>query len=249
MSGYGPFARYYDALTANVDYARRAGYFDTLIKRYLGRACGLLLDLACGTGSLSIELAGRGYDVIGADASAEMLSVAMSKSYDAERRVLFLHQSMEELDLYGTIDAAVCALDSLNHLPDEAAFERAVGRVALFLAPGGVFLFDVNTAYKHREILADNAYLYDLDEVFCAWQNSYRAAHNRVDITLDFFEPQGKDCYRRSTERFSERIFDHETVCAALLNHGLELVTVLGDDSPDPPGADAQRVVYVGRKI
>jgi SAM-dependent methyltransferase len=248
MRGYGSFARYYDALTVNVDYKRRAAYFDGLIRRFLGRECELLLDLACGTGSLSLELAALGYDVIGADASAEMLSVAMNKGANSEQSILFLHQSMEELDLYGTIDVAVCALDSLNHLPDERAFSQAVERVALFLEPGGVFLFDLNTAYKHRKVLANNAYLYDLEEVFCAWQNTYHEEDHRVDVALDFFEPEKKDRYLRSSERFSERIFDHDTVCAALKKHGLELLAVYGDDSLDPPGEQTQRVIYVAKK-
>jgi hypothetical protein len=121
-------------------------------------------------------------------------------------------------------------------------------RVALFLEPGGIFLFDLNTAYKHKEILANNAYLYDVDEVFCAWQNTYNEEHHRVDVALDFFEPEKKDRYLRRSERFSERIFDHDTVCAALQKHGLDLLAAYGDDSLDAPGEKTQRVIYAARK-
>lgn len=248
MSGYGAFARYYDALTQNVDYAGRAAYFDALVGRFApGLRGGLLLDLACGTGSLSLELAALGYEVIGADASAEMLAAAMGKAAEAGRDILFLRQSMTRLDLYGTVDVTVCALDSLNHLPGERALAAAIGKVSLFTNPGGLFLFDVNSAYKHREVLADNAYIYEREGVFCAWQNSYNTADGRVDITLDFFEEQPDGGYRRSAERFSERLYSRELLEDTLRQHGFELLAVLGDDCFDPPGEQTQRLIYVAR--
>ena len=162
---YQAFASYYDRLIGNeVDYRARARYFDALIRRYADTPeQNLLLDLACGTGSLSVELSAIGYDVIGVDASAEMLAEAAAKG---RGKILFLCQAFDTLDLYGTVGAVVCALDSLNHITDAAALEAAFARVALFTAPGGVFVFDVNTPYKHREILADNTFVYDLGDLF-----------------------------------------------------------------------------------
>lgn len=249
MNGYGVFARYYDALTQNVDYSRRAEYFDTLIRRYsvLGEK-GLLLDLACGTGSLSLELAARGYEVIGADASAEMLSVAMQKAAESPNRALFLHQAMDKLDLYGTVQTTVCALDSLNHLAGEEELAAVFAKVSLFTEPGGLFLFDVNTAYKHREILANNAYIFDLEGLFCSWQNAYHPQHHRVEICLDFFEKSPRGAYTRSSETFSERIFSPELLEALLAEQGFALLAVYSDDSLHPPGETTQRLVYVAQK-
>lgn len=247
--GYSTFARYYDALTANVDYRARAAYFVSLISRYGGTGDGILLDLACGTGSLSLELAALGYEVIGADASAEMLSAAMRKAAETPHRVLFLHQDMASLDLYGTVDYTVCALDSLNHLPDEAALNAAIGRISLFTNPGGLFLFDVNTAYKHREVLADNTYVYDLDEVFCVWRNEYRPGDGGVDILLDFFERQPDGAYIRGEERFTERFFSDEAVRSALEGNGFALKAVYGDDGFNRPTDITQRILYVAYKI
>ena len=247
MSGYGFFARYYDALTRNVNYRAMAKRFDRLIRQN-GGAPGLLLDLACGTGSLSVELAALGYDVIGVDASRDMLSVAMNKSVQADRSILYLCQPMEKLDLYGTVDTCVCALDSLNHLSDQTALAQAFSRVALFLNPGGLFLFDLNTEYKHRRVLADNAFVYDLPEVFCVWQNNRDEADDSVEITLDFFAPHtGKASYRRQTEAFVERVFPPDTVEELLDANGFSVLELLDGDTLETPGTACQRTLYVAK--
>lgn len=162
----------------------------------------ILLDLACGTGSLSIELARLGYDVVGTDASQQMLSEAMLKkeialygeNFEREEpsdpgiaKLLFLCQPMQELDMYGTLDAAVCALDSLNHVTDPQVVQRIFDRVSLFLNPGAVFVFDVNSVYKHREVLGNNVFVFDREDVYCVWQNSLQPDGVQVQMDLDFF--------------------------------------------------------------
>ena len=241
-------ARHYDALTANVNYPARARYFHKLLGKYSDRPPRILLDLACGTGSLSWEFSGMGYEVIGVDASTEMLSVAHVKAerHPHTERPLFLCQRMEELDLYGSVDACVCALDSVNHLPDTAALRAVFARVSLFLAPGGVFLFDVNTRYKHAAVLGNKAFVYETDGVVCVWRNAYHDKQGRVDISLDFFGPVGKGMYRRSSEYLSERIFTHRQLCTALDAAGLEMLAAHSERTR--PGKPAQRIVYAAGK-
>ena len=242
---YSVFAAYYDRLTGEIDYKRRAEYFDRLIRQHI-EVTGetILLDLGCGTGSLTVELAALGYDVIGVDGSADMLSEAVSKQGD--RPVLYLCQKFDALDLFGTIDVAVCALDSLNHLPDTAALERAFARVSLFTAPGGLFLFDVNTEYKHREVLGQNTFVYDLDDLYCVWQNTTDKAL-RTRISLDFFVREGKT-YTRQSESFCERAFTHAQILDVLSRTGYELLAVYAGDTTGPVGETTQRAVYVARK-
>ncbi len=160
MSDYGDFARFYDRFTQNVNYPARARYFDAVIQKYNPDA-KLLLDLACGTGSLSFELEEYGYDIVAVDNSYEMLSVAAEKRGKLESDVLFLCQEMSELDLFGTIDATVCSLDSINHILDEQELLDVFKKVALFSNRGAVFVFDVNTVYKHRQVLGDNCFVYE----------------------------------------------------------------------------------------
>ena len=139
MAGYETFAFYYDALTKNAAYESRCARICDLLSEH-GVSGGILLDLACGTGTLSLMLEKRGFDVVGVDASEEMLTQAQEKKMEAGAGAIFLRQRMEDLDLFGTIDAAVCTLDSLNHLESEAAFRETLRRVALFMNDGGVFI-------------------------------------------------------------------------------------------------------------
>ena len=243
---YASFAQYYDSLTHNVEYARRADYLCTLLA-HLGHAPGLTLDLACGTGSLTVELAKRGMDIYGIDGSADMLSVARQKAAESGLDLLFLCQKMQKLDLYGTVDTVICALDSINHLTLKKDVQTAFDRVSLFMNPGGWFLFDVNTVYKHRHVLADNIFLYDTDEVYCIWQNHYEEKNDRVGIQLDFFGREG-NLYHRSGEHFYERAYPQEQLLHMLNQAGFDVVYRFADLSLEEPGEQEERVVFAARK-
>ncbi len=246
MESYGIFADFYDALTLNVDYKERARYIvDTL--KSLNHDMGLTLDLACGTGKLTLELKKLGVDVYGADASEDMLSVAYEKAVEEGfGDMLFLCQKMQELDLYGSIDTCVCTLDSINHMTDIADVKKTFERVSLFMNKGGYFLFDVNTVYKHREVLGDNTFVYDLDEVYCVWENSLKE-NNIVDIDINFFVPNG-ELYERYEESFSERAYTENELTDMLKGAGFEVVKRFGDMTDKAPNDDEQRVIYIAKK-
>lgn len=247
MTHYNAFASFYDKLTANVSYSDRAEYFKKIIEQNKGQV-ELLLDLACGTGSLSIELSRCGYEVIGVDYSPEMLSIAMEKSFKEEQKILFLCQDIRELDLYGTIDVAVSALDSINHITNKKDVQKVFDKVSLFLDPDGVFIFDMNSIYKHREVLSNNTFIIDEDDIYCAWQNSFDEKTNTVDITLDFFEHEN-GVYYRSGESFSERAYSIEETKEMLLKAGLEIISLYEGDSFNAPTETSERLVYVTRKV
>ena len=245
---YSSFAEVYDALTQNVGYKQRADYFCSLLSRY-GLNGGLLLDLACGTGSLSLEMAKRGWSVIGIDASGEMLCAAQNKKYEAgDTATIFLCQDMRNLDLYGTVDCCVSSLDSLNHLTSEEDLLKAFKSVSLFMNDSGLFIFDMNTPFKHREILCDNCFVYDVDGVFCVWQNSNVGSDLKVDITLDFFIKKPDGSYRRSLESFSEKAYEYETVKRLLESADFELLDNFGENTVEKPKEDAQRTVFIARR-
>jgi SAM-dependent methyltransferase len=243
---YSTFAQYYDCLTQNVDYARRAEYFCTLLDK-LDHPAGITLDLACGTGSLTIELAKRGLDVYGIDGSPSMLSVAQQKAADAGLKILFLCQQMQSIDLYGTVDTVICALDSINHLTGESDVQKTFDRVSLFLNPGGYFIFDINTIYKHKYVLANNTFVYDTEDVYCVWQNRYEEKTNRVAISLDFFGRHGKE-YLRSSEHFYERAYPTEWIVSALKKAGLEVVGLYDDLSFQKPNDKTERQIVAAIK-
>lgn len=246
MKTYEAFAAYYDGLTDNVDYNALCDRFCQLFSQY-GNGGKIVLDLACGTGSLSILLAEKGFDVVGVDASEEMLSEAMNKSFEFGNPI-FLNQSMQSLDMFGTIDAAICTLDSINHLKTKKDVKKAIERVSLFLNPKGLFLFDVNTLYKHREILGNNTFVYDTDSVYCVWQNNFHKKSGQIDISLDFFEKQDDGSYLRENECFSEYYYSDEFLTQTLEENSLKVLCRFDDYSDRNVNEKSQRVLYLCRK-
>lgn len=247
MSAYSFFSSVYDTLTENVNYAARADYIADLLADN-GIKGGILLDLACGTGTLSIEMAEKGFEVIGVDSSADMLSVAMNNAYESGKNILFLCQQMQQLDLYGTINAAICTLDSINHLTDPDDVQTTFDKVSLFTEPGGIFIFDVNTVYKHREILADNTFVYDLDDVYCVWQNTLDPATDTVQIDLDIFEQVDDGIYERTQESFCERAYPLPIIDDMLNKAGFEQIAVYDELSREKPNEKSERVFIIARK-
>ncbi|MDD6490405.1 MAG: methyltransferase domain-containing protein [Clostridia bacterium] len=246
MRAYSDFAEFYDCLTQNVGYDKKADYLLELFKRH-NHNTGITLDLACGTGTLTLELKKRGIDIYGIDASCEMLTIAQQKAFENGQNIMFICQKMQNLDLYGTIDTCICSLDSINHLTSSADVQKTFDRISMFMNPNGLFVFDANTVYKHKYVLGDNCYIYDTEKVFCAWQNNYNEKNNKVMITLDFFEPDGK-LYRRSSEQFSERAYTRSEMTEMLIKAGFDIESVYDDMSFEVPKQNSEREIYVARK-
>ena len=242
MANYDQFSAAYDELMADVDYSNGAKGLLRLFERY-DRKPTLLLDLACGTGGFSVELARQGLEVIGVDCSPGMLSVAAEKRQNA-KNPLFLCQYAEELDLFGTVDGAICMLDSLNHLTEFQNFCQAMEKVSLFLEPGRLFIFDLNTPYKHRKILKDNTFIKESENAFCVWQNTQSG--NLVEVSLDLFIQAG-DLYQRLSEDFCERAYTASEIRRALQKAGLEPVDIL-DENGGAPRPNSERLIYITRK-
>jgi SAM-dependent methyltransferase len=238
---YGNFAFFYDRLQ-EADYEQIGGYFRGLLKTN-GASSGILLDLACGTGVLSRYFAGLGYDVIGADVSPEMLSVAMKNPHE---RVQYLCQDMTRLDLFGTVDCCICTLDGLNHLSDKAAVREALSRVSLFMNRGGVLAFDVNTLYKHEKLLAGNNFIYELDDLYCVWQNSY-CEDGRIDMTLDVFAKQF-DVWERHTQTLSETAYELAEITQILTETGFGGIKIYDWLSEEPPDDSSEKAVFTAIK-
>ena len=242
---YEDFARAYDKLTDDVNYKERTEYLLRLFKKF-DRAPSLLLDLACGTGGFSTEFAKQGVSVIGVDISEEMLLEAREKLEGED--ILYLCQDARELDLYGTVDGAVCCLDSLNHLTDYDDFCATLQRVSLFLERDRLFIFDLNTEYKHREILGNNTFVIEKDDIYCVWQNEYDDSKKTVDITLDFFCEGEDGLYERLGDNITERAYTDNEINLALQGAGLKIEAIFEEMSEDAPKNDTQRIIYLTRK-
>ena len=249
MSGYSAFARYYDELTANIDYKKRGEYFHEIIKKFKSTKDNILLDLACGTGSISEVMAGLGYDVVGVDNSDEMLGMAIEKKFDSGLNIQYLCQDMRKLDMFGTIDITICALDSINHLSSLNDVRKVFEGVAFFSELNGLFIFDVNTLYKHRNVLANNTFSYETDNVYCVWENTLDPDTDEVRMNLQFFEREDNGLWSRSSDGFSEKAYSEEDIEKMLADCGFELLAKYGDDTFSPPEETSQRIVYAARCI
>ncbi len=243
--GYSAFAEFYDSLTENIDYSEIAMYYDRLNEKF-GGIKGILLDLACGTGSLSVLFSKMGYDVIGTDISQEMLSIAVSKEHEG---IEYLCQSMTELDMFGTIDGTVCSLDSINHLDSIDDVRKTFEKVSLFSNKGALFMFDVNTIYKHENVLADNTFVYDMEKVYCVWQNEY-VGEGKTDIYLDFFaEDSESGLYERYSDDFSEIAYPVEVIKELLVKAGFEVCACYEYLTENEPTEKSEKLTFVARKI
>ena len=244
MNSYQALSTYYDRFTDDVGYADWADFFERLFARE-GIQPKLVLDLACGTGSLTRILAERGYEMIGADASPEMLMQAMQNTMDCEPRPLFLNQRMEALDLYGTVDTCLCCLDSINYVTEPQTLQKAFERVHLFLEPkSGLFVFDINTPEKFA-CMDGNAYVREDEDVFCVWQAAVE--DSLCAYKFDIFAREG-DKWTRAQETHEERIYTVEQLTDMLEKAGFSEIKTYGDQSFAPVRGGEDRIYFTARK-
>ena len=257
LEAYGAIARVYDRLNAEIDYVAWGNFVEACFARYLKGKPELLLDLACGTGSMTLELASRGYDMIGVDASSDMLSVAYERAADREcEGVLFLLQDMRSFELYGTVGAVTCCLDSINYLPSAKDVARTFAGVHNYLDPDGLFLFDVNTPYKFKHIYGDNAYILEdefaseegeVTSVYCGWQNHYDEQSGRCTFDLSLFEETQNGTFERSDETQTEYCYTKEQLENLLNQTGFEVLGCFGDWDYSEPKENCERYYFVAR--
>ena len=220
MTAYGALAGVYDALTGDVGYERRADYLEKLFQKSR-IPVRTVLDLACGTGAMTALLTERGYELIAVDASPDMLAAAREKAAGLRGEPpVFLNQSMPELDLYGTVDAAVCCLDSLNYLTSPREVQRTFQRLRLFIAPGGLLVFDINSAAK-LAALDGQVFLDETEDVYCVWRTEFDRRSRCCRYWVDLFTRQADGAWRRSGEEHRQRAYE--------FHHSLESKSLLTD--------------------
>lgn len=246
MSSYDFLAGCYDRLTYDVDYAAWAGYIEKHFRKN-SLPGNTVLDLACGTGSLTRELALRGYELIGVDQSPEMLAQAAEKNRGVSPvEPIFLCQSMEKLDLYGTIDACVCCLDSVNYVTDPKKLQKAFERVHLFLMPGGLFLFDINTPEK-LEGLDGQVFLDETESAYCVWRSEF--SRHICSYFMDIFQlDPSSGQWNRGEELHRERAYTVPELTAMLQAAGFTDVRTWGELKLRPPRPGEPRIFFTARK-
>lgn len=243
MSSYNTLAQFYDYLTENVDYKVRSEYISNFFSQY-GNGGKRVLDLACGTGTISNLLFDNGYDVTGIDISDEMLTVAGEKCHGD---IKLFKGDISNFSLSEKFDYCICLLDSINHLENAESVMSCFDCVFDSLNKNGLFIFDVNTVYKHRNVLGDNTFVFDEQDFFLSWDNEF-FDENRVRILLDFFIFNGRN-YDRFSEEFYEKAYELDEIKNMLrLNH-FEILAVYNELTTDLPDEESERVYFICKKL
>lgn len=243
MDAYTGFAAVYDMFMDNIPYTQWCEYVTALLQEH-GVTDGLVLDLGCGTGTLTRLLAARGYDMIGVDISEEMLAIAARQSPE----ILYLLQDMREFELYGTVRAVVSICDSMNYLMEYDDLVQVFALVNNYLDPGGVFIFDLNTIYKYKQGLGEQTIAENRDEGSFIWENYYDEEEQVNEYDLTLFIRQGDGSYQRYEETHYQRAYSLESVKQAIAAAGMEFVAAYDAFGRNAPSAESERIYIIARE-
>ena len=246
MSAYEALAFSYDSLTHDIPYEEMLSYMEALLQKH-GVQPQSVLDLACGTGSMSVLLAKRGYQVLAADLSEDMLAMAWEKAADLEQPPFFICQSMQCLHLPYAVDWVVCCLDSLNYVTDPEDCREAFKRVYGSLSEGGAFVFDINSEEKLRG-LDGQVFLDENEDTYCVWRVEFDHQENICYYGMDIFQRERKDLWHRSFEEHREYAYSVEQLTQYLREAGFTTIEIYGDRSMNAPAAGEQRIYFYAQK-
>lgn len=246
MDAYTSFASVYDLFMDNVPYEQWSGYLVSLLQEY-GIEDGLVLDLGCGTGSLTEQLAKKGYDMIGVDNSSDMLEIAMDKKAASGLDILYLMQDMRDFELYGTVKAVVSICDSMNYILSEDELTTVFRLVNNYLDPGGIFIFDLNTIYKYS-LMGDATIAENREEGSFIWENSYYEEDRMNEYDLTLFIRQESGLYEKYEETHYQKAYELETVKQLLKDAGMEYICAYDAFTREQPRDDSERIYVAARE-
>lgn len=247
---YSSLASVYNGLNSHYDYQKYASFIDSEIKANELTQTRLVLDLACGTGSITFPLRELGYDMTGVDISPTMLSQAQDYCYDNNiNDILWLCQDMRSFELYGTVDACVCCLDSINYLTSKKDVETCFKLVHNYLIPDGVFIFDVNTPHRFEQVYGDNDYILEDYGSLCAWHNEYNSKTKICKFYLSIFKELENGLYERYDEVQREKCYTFEQISSILKKCGFELINAYGDLNKKETEVSDEKWYFVARNI
>lgn len=249
IDGYKVLAPVYDKLNGDVDYVKWADFIEECFKRFSAKKIESVLDMGCGTGSMTMELARRNYDMTGLDISEDMLSVAEQTSRETGlKNILYIFGDMCSFELYGTVDAVICCLDGINHITKREDLRACFALVSNYLNPDGLFVFDVNTPHKFKTQYADHDYILEEDGVVCCWRNRLSKKKDTVDFYLTVFKEDEDGNWKRHDGAERERSYGIKAIKNALEEAGLIFCSVFAGYGFEEINDDTDRWYIVAKK-
>lgn len=265
MEAYTDFAQVYDTFMDETPYEEWADFIAGLIEKYgiskpirgtkktthmsetdkeavLESEKNLVLDLGCGTGTLTELLYQKGYDMMGIDNSEEMLRVAMEKREGSGSEILYLCQDMRDIDLYSTVGTVISVCDSVNYLLEDEDIEDTFSLVSNYLYPGGIFIFDFNTVYKYETVIGDTTIAENRDNCSFIWENYYHGKEHINEYDLTIFVEEKEELFRRFRETHYQRGYTLEEMEQFVLKAGMKILLTLDADTHGSPGAESERI-------
>lgn len=261
MEAYTDFASVYDEFMDNTPYQEWTDFIVSKIEKYgisqpkrdsedlLESEKNLILDLGCGTGTLTQFLYDRGYDMVGVDNSEDMLRIAMEKRDEAGAEILYLLQDMRELELYSTVGTVISVCDSVNYILEEDELQTVFELVNNYLYPGGIFLFDFNTVYKYQEIIGDTTIAENREECSFIWENYYHEEEEINEYDLTIFVEEEEGLFRRFQETHYQRGYTVETMQRLVENAGMEILEILDADTHEEVTEESERVYIIAKEV
>ena len=266
MEAYSDFAKVYDTFMDETPYAEWCDLIVTLLGKYghgidenpedekLRQEKNTILDLGCGTGTLTELLAKKGYDMIGIDNSQEMLQIAMEKKEKSGSDILYLLQDMREFELYGTVGAVISVCDSINYILNKEDILTVFSLVNNYLYPGGLFIFDFNTVYKYEVVIGDATIAENREDCSFIWENYYHSEEeiNEYDLTLfvknDNSDSVESNIFYRFEETHYQRGYRLEQMKSLIEQAGMKFVEAFDADTHEAPTPESGRIYIVARE-
>lgn len=238
---YNSFSRVYDRFAYDIDYKKFASYYEKIFKKFNIKP-ELVLDICCGTGTLTTLMSEK-YDMIGIDFSVDMLDIAQEKNKD--KKILYLCQSMCDFELYGTVDACYSSLDSINYILNDKDLFKHFKLVHNYLNPDGIYIFDISTVYKFKNILSDNVFTDECDDAFFVWQNEYDNEEKLNIMYLDVFEKNHDNTYNRISEIHTEKAYTPSYVSSVVKKCGFEVLGIFDEFTLSKYKNNSERIFFV----
>ena len=248
MGAYESFASVYDMFMSDVDYDRWVEYVEEIWKKF-NIDPKIVCELGCGTGNITLRLAENGRDMIGIDLSADMLSEAKNKASVQGLDVLFLLQDMREFELYGTVNSIISLCDSLNYITEDEDMQQVFNLVNNYLHPGGIFVFDLNTEYKFKNIYGENTFSEVDDDAVYIWENYYDEEERINEYYLNFFVKNSGGTYDKTQEEHYERAYSLDEIKKFIKNSGMKFEAAYDAFTFEPVRDDSERIYVVAREV